>query len=376
MRIMYIISSMIYSHGTEQTLSDKINYLSAKGHDVSLVTYEQSGKQYAFELNNQVNCYDCNCCFYKVYNYSRLIRPLKYRRLYHIFQTEIRAIYNKCNPDVIVTTTYDVEAIHALSCLELPISLICESHVSYVSYMKGGSILQKYRNALLLRRLRKFNLLIALSNADLMSWSKKLNHVIKINNPISYYPDSICESKKIIGRILAVGRLCPQKRFDRLINAFALIKDNNPDWFIDIFGDGEDEDMLNKQIKEMGLEGRVNLKGVTSNIFSEYECCEMFVLSSDYEGFPLVLLEAMACGTPVISTDCPHGASELIDNGITGLLCKMEVEDLAEKMEWMMNHKEERKRIGSRARQSVAKYKKDVVMKMWEKAYEEACENA
>jgi len=93
------------------------------------------------------------------------------------------------------------------------------------------------------------------------------------------------------------------------------------------------------------------------------------VLCSDYEGLPLVLIEAMACGIPVVSTDCPYGPREIIDDGVTGLLSAMDAQALADKMEWMMSHEAEREEMGARAHQAAARYKKDVVMVEWEKAY-------
>ena len=93
------------------------------------------------------------------------------------------------------------------------------------------------------------------------------------------------------------------------------------------------------------------------------------MLSSDFEGFGLVISEAMSCGIPVVSTDCPFGPSEIIEDGKTGLLAKMDVNDLSEKMEWMITHEEERKSMGIQAYEAAARYKKDVIVPEWEKAY-------
>ena len=95
----------------------------------------------------------------------------------------------------------------------------------------------------------------------------------------------------------------------------------------------------------------------------------MLVLSSDYEGLPLVLLEAMACGVVPVATRCPFGPSEVIDDGVTGLLAEMDVADLAEKMAWLMGHDEERRAMSLRAHQAAARYRRDVVMGEWERAY-------
>ena len=101
----------------------------------------------------------------------------------------------------------------------------------------------------------------------------------------------------------------------------------------------------------------------------EYQRSQFFVLSSDYEGFGLVLVEAMACGIPVVSTDCPHGPSDIIDDGCTGLLTKLNVKDLAEKMEWMITHDKDRMLMGEKAYEAAANYKIDVIMPKWEAIY-------
>jgi len=117
------------------------------------------------------------------------------------------------------------------------------------------------------------------------------------------------------------------------------------------------------------IQSCVHLIPPTKDIYNEFQRSQFFVLSSDYEGFGLVIIEAMACGIPVVSTDCPYGPSEIIEDGKTGLLAKMDVQDLADKMEWMITHEEERKAMGARAHQAAARYRKEVVMPEWEKAY-------
>jgi glycosyltransferase involved in cell wall biosynthesis len=193
--------------------------------------------------------------------------------------------------------------------------------------------------------------------------------VVVIVNPVSDYPEVIDDEPKITGRIVSMGRLQPQKRFDRLIDAFSLIADKYPGWFIDIYGEGNERQMLEDLIKSHGLVGRVHLKGESSNVFTEYKRSQFFAFSSDTECFGLVLIEAMACGIPAVSVNCPFGPSEIIEDGVTGLLTKMNANDLAAKMEWMITHEAERQEMGARARKAAARYQIQVVMKDWEKAY-------
>jgi len=119
--------------------------------------------------------------------------------------------------------------------------------------------------------------------------------------------------------ILFVGRLCKQKNLPLLIHAFHLIKDR---WNIDLLmlGDGEEEAPLKALVKTLGMEDRVFFKGYIMNPYPYMGQARILALSSDYEGFPCVLLEAMACGVPPVSTDCPHGPREIIQDRRNGLL--------------------------------------------------------
>ena len=148
-----------------------------------------------------------------------------------------------------------------------------------------------------------------------------------------------------------------------------MIADNYPVWHIDIYGEGEEKDHIEKLIHDYGLTEKIKINAPISNIYDEYRNSQFLVLSSDSESFSLVIIEAMSCGIPVVSTDCPFGPREIIADGKTGLLSRLEAEDLAAKMEWMITHETERREMGRRAHETVARYKKDNVMKEWEAAY-------
>ena len=138
---------------------------------------------------------------------------------------------------------------------------------------------------------------------------------------------------------------------------------------MDIYGDGEDRGKLESLIKDLSMDNRIFLKSQTDDIFKEFKSSQFCVISSDFEGFSLVLIEAMGCGLPVVSTACPYGPQELIEDGITGILSDLEVDSLAQKIEWMATHDSERKMMGNNAHLAAALYKKEIVMARWEAAY-------
>ena len=225
-----------------------------------------------------------------------------------------------------------------------------------------------YRQAI--KSLGKCAQLVVLTDSDARGWRQHFNNVAVIPNPVTLYPDVIDDIPKDPGRIIFVGRFNHEKRIDRLITAFSMIANKYPDWHVDIFGEGNEKENLLRQIVEMELDERVVIHEPTKAIFDEYKRSEILVLCSEHEASPLVLVEAMACGVPCVSLDCPNGPREIIQNGVTGLLAKNgDVKDLSEKIEWMITHKTEREMMGRKAREFAATRVLSVIMNQWERLY-------
>ena len=188
-----------------------------------------------------------------------------------------------------------------------------------------------------------------------------------IPNPVSLAPESI--SARTGGRrkaVIAMGRLVHQKGFDRLIAAFALVAANHPGWSLTIWGEGEDRQALETQRDRLDLRGRVELPGWTPAPFTELQTAGLFVMSSRYEGFPNALCEAMACGAPVVSFDCP-GPRHIVRDGIDGVLVPPDdVAQLAAAMDRLLADRAERERLAANGLQVTERFGKDKVMDMWE----------
>jgi len=178
-------------------------------------------------------------------------------------------------------------------------------------------------------------------------------------------PDLKRTSKRKV--VLSLGRLnIHQKRVDRLIEAFASVAPRFPDWELQIWGDGTDRLELENLAQKLQIESCVKFMGRTENVANAFMNADLFVMTSDYEGFGLALAEAMAFGLPVIACDCPVGPSEIIRHEIDGLLVPLG-DDLAliNSMERLMNDESERKRFGDRATEVVARFSEHEIMKQW-----------
>jgi len=201
--------------------------------------------------------------------------------------------------------------------------------------------------------------IICNSQAQIPTLQTIVNHpsIFTIYNPIDFelidqLKDNPCDFNRPF--ILSVGRLADQKRFDLLIQAYALSECRECADLM-IIGCGDKETSLKMLCKNLGISDRVVFKGNADNPFCFMKQCLFFVLSSDYEGFPNVLAEALACGAAVISTDCPTGPSELIKDGCNGILVPTDqVRPLAQAMTTLCNNQDLRTQLKNAAPSSVS----------------------
>src|SRR5690606_3468352 len=195
---------------------------------------------------------------------------------------------------------------------------------------------------------------------------KSIKNIKVIINPVKALGPISKEAVNQRKYILAAGRLCYEKGFDLLIDAFALIKDKNVDLLI--VGEGEDREALEKQIESLGLAGRVKLVGAKKNIQDYYNNAALFVLSSRTEGYPNVLIEAMSMGCPSIAMDCEFGPSEIIVHEKNVLLVKeRSAEALSQNIERVLSDKLLRARLSENARLINLTNSSTAVYAEWEK---------
>ena len=378
MKIVYIFKSFALKAGMERILSDKMNYLVKEyGFDVTFITYEQGNHPLAFPLDKRVKVIDLNVLYFKIFemnNFKRFIA--KYKKL-SILKKKLHDTLNQINPDCVVVTTYDFDKFDII--LSLPYRFIVESHICISDIrqeIRQNNFISKYFAKKLdechFRKLNNANCLVSLTNADKANW---VNHtkipIVVIPNMVTKFPNTIYTYNKRPNRILCVGRLTKQKGYDLLLHAWARISKKHPTWKIDIYGHGNMETTLNQMIIDYGLSNSTKINELSDNIYDEYENSSIFVLSSRYEGFALVLLEAMSCGVPCVSFDCPHGPSDLISHREDGLLVPLgDIKKMADAIEWMITNKEERLRMSNNAREKAKQYTAEAIMPQWVELFE------
>lgn len=373
MKILYLIHSTYNPGGMERVLLNKVRYLvEEKGWDVTVVTTDQHERPPFYPFPEGVKMVDLGV------NYSedngkpflkKLLGFLKKRRLHKKRMTEVLA---QVKPDV-VDCFYPGECSFMTGMKDGSVKVmeLHQSKLFHHQYNRSGlmGLADKYRAVMDERLVRKFDRFVVLTKEDAQMWGEMPN-IRVIPNAANFIADSYsdCSAK----RVIAVGRLDYQKSFDRLVLVWEKVHENMPDWRLDIFGQGEWKEMLQGMIDERGLQDCVRLNGPTKDIGKEYAESSMLVMSSHYEGFPMVMIEAMACGLPAVCFDFKCGPRDIIVEGENGLIVPDgDIEGLAEAIVRLMEDEELRKRMGENAKRVVETYSEEKVMSKWIKLYEE-----
>lgn len=374
MKILFVIKSFAMKAGVERLMSDKMNYMAEQGNEITLVTYEQGDHPMAFPLCSNIQHIDLDTRFFSLKRYALLLRVIAVLKMKRVFKKRLQKVVDSVQPDIIHTTTYAIHLVDIILGLKTTAKKTIESQVCYESILKetdfkGNYLLQtfaRFYDRITLKRLKSFDAFFALTKGDASQWNRYVNNIYCVPNPLTCYPEKVKEHNRSHHRMICAGRLNPQKGFDLLIDAFTLVADKCPDWHIDIFGSGDEEEFLRQKLRDNQLEERIFIYPATDNIYLEFQSSDFFVFSSRFEGWGLVLVEAMACGIPPVSFRCKYGPEDIITDGKDGLLAKDgDIYDLSDKILWMINHPKERIEMGQRARTSALRFNKEIVVQRW-----------
>ncbi len=353
MRLALVISSLS-SGGAERVLTIMANYWAEKAHEVSIVTLVDQSETPFYDLDSTVKV-----------NPLGLIRvsrgPLQglannIRRAW-----AIRKAVKSVKPDVVISFMDTINVITLLATMGLGVPVVVSERIDpsvqpigkvwsalrHLCYQRAASIVVQSKRA-----------------ASFFSGRLGLTTCV-IPNPVQLSNEGSADVDVPKPALMSMGRLDYQKGFDILLEAFATLKDRFADWSLVILGEGPLRNSLESLAEQLGLGGRVSLPGRTRRPYSVLKQADIFVLPSRYEGFPNVLCEAMACGLPVIGSDCRSGPREIIQND--GLLVPPEdIGMLVAALTRLMGNADERKRLGARATSIVKRFSVDEVMGMWE----------
>ena len=374
MHILYIYAEISIKGGTDKILVEKANYLVNHGYDVTIVTESQMGKPLSFKLEDKVCHIDLGLDFGKQYTQGSFRRLLTYSSLMLKYKSRLKKLVNKQRPDIIISAMG--RSLSLLSKMDYDGIKIGEAHTTkkhlrslHLMEQRGGifKVLAKYMRWKMCHYASKLDALVLLTPNDAEDWKSVANTFI-IPNPISFFPK---ESAELVNKqVIMVGRYNDAKGYDYLIPAWEIVHERHPDWMLNVYGSGELRGQVIELIREKHLEESIILHEPVDNIMDKYLESSICVLSSRYEGFSLVILEAMACGVPVVSFDCPHGPRNIIKHEEDGLFVEnLNYRALAYGLCQLIENEELRKRFGSNARKNIRRFSQDTIMSQWDSLF-------
>lgn len=380
MHILYIYAEISIKGGTDKILVEKANWLVNNGYEVTIITESQMGKPLSFSLDDKVRHIDMGLDFNKQYFQGPLMRLVTYNSLMRKFKNKLRQTLFDLHPDITITAMG--RSLSILPFIDDGSTKIGEAHTTkyylrslHLMEQRGGIywLFAKYMRWKMCRCASKLDVLVLLTKNDADDW-KDIARTYVIPNPISFYPGEAAklENKQVI----MVGRYNDAKGYDYLIPAWEIVNQRHPDWILNVYGSGELHDDVARWVKGANLQDSMILHDPIDNIMKEYLESSICVLCSRYEGFSLVILEAMACGVPVVSFDSPHGPRNIIKDGEDGLLVEyLNSEALADGLCQLIENEEQRRRLGLNARKNILRFSQEVIMKQWEQLFAELVNN-
>lgn len=308
MNLVLVISSL-GAGGAERVMSVLANQWAQNGYTVNLITLADKATDF-YALNPSVTRTDLALQKDSSGLIDRLVTTVKRLLL-------LRKTILSTRPDAVISF---IDTTNMLACLALAgtrVPLIVSERTNPFVYKIGR--LHALMRPMLYRHFCRAVVVQteAVKERCVAEWH--CEHVVRIPNPLFFVRGSE-RTYKQTNVVLSVGRLVPSKGFDVLISAFARISHKHPGWTLEIVGEGPDRPRLESLIREVDMTARITLLGETKNISERYENSEIFCLTSRFEGFPNVLLEALAMGCACISTDCESGPREILDGGRLGVL--------------------------------------------------------
>ncbi len=367
MKIVFIIDQVYLHGGIERVLSIKANYFAEnEAYEVHILTTEQKNNTACYYFHENIIFKDLKINYNRKKSY---FHPVNLKKLPKHIQA-LKSNLKRIKPDIVVVCSHSTDT-YFIPFINKNIPKIKEFHYSKHIEQKGRknprNLLKKYFYKFADYVESKYDKLIILNQDEIKYY--KTNNTTVVPNPLTFFPDKISNTSE--KRVIAAGRIAPVKGYDILIDIWNIVHKKNKDWVLNIYGHGEPSyiGLLQDKINKYGLQEVVFLKGSTNNIEEKMLNSSIFVMTSHNECFPLVLLEAQACGLPIIAFDCPSGPRNIINRENGSIIELYDNEAFALKLLSYMNNMIDLERLGINARINSSLYSIERVMKKWENIF-------
>ena len=360
--------------GVERVLTLKANYFAEHfGYDITIILTEGKGKPLFYPLSEKIKVINLDIGFEELWTCSFFKKIFIYLRKQRLFKKKLSEELMHIRPDFTVSLLR--REINFINDIKDGSRKIGELHVNRANYRNFETndtnfvkdLFARYWMRSLVGKLKCLKRFVVLTEEDFHAWPE-LSNVTVIPDPMSFVPSG--QSPLTARRIIAVGRYVYQKGFDLLLQAWAKIESSYPDWQVAIYGDG-DRSIYENLVNELGIDtSRCHLNGTTADIEHEYINSSAFVFSSRFEGFGMVLVEAMSCGLPVVSFNCPCGPKDIVRGGSGILVENGNVDALAEGLAQLMNDEALRRSMSKAGLENVKRFGIERIAEQWRHLFE------
>ena len=351
MKIVLLGGNFDHSGGTERVAAIIANQFVEAGHEV-VVASVYGGEKPFFSLHQRI---ETRSLFRKV-GRTLFRAPLLIYRLRKLLKAE------QADALIVVESMLALFTIPATAGLDL--KHICWEHFNF-----NNDLGRKGRRIARQLAAKYCDVIVTLTEKDKQYWQNGTTgsaRIVSIPNPSPFPVQDVlpvADKEKVV---LTVGRLVPIKGYDLLLSAWALIVPDAPGWKLRIVGDGPEMQRLCAQARELGVEQSVEFAGATRNVDEHYRKAAIFCMSSRFEGFGMVLVEALSFGLPVVSFDCETGPSEVLEGTGGRLAAALDVEDLAENLLYFIRNPEEWGEVQALSLRKALDYQPEAVMDIWQ----------
>ena len=380
LKLVYLTPALYMAGGVERVLTLKANYFAEHfGYDVTIILTEGKGKSPFYPLSDRIKVVNLDIGFEQLWNCSFLKKIFVYLKKQRQYKKALTAELMKLCPDITVSLLR--REINFLIGIKDGSKKIGELHVNRLNYRNFEAndtnfikqLFAKLWMSSLVKQLKRLDRFVVLTEEDMLAWPE-LQNVSVIPDPLSFVPTA--QSSLSVKRVIAVGRYVYQKGFDLLLQAWAKIERQCPDWMLVVYGDG-DRAPYEQMMRNLGIDtSRCLLNGPTTDIQREYVNSSLFVFTSRFEGFGMVLVEAMACGLPVVSFACPCGPKDIVRDGEDGFLVENgNIDELVQQLMKLMVDHRLRTAFARHALQNVQRFNIEQTALRWKSVFESCTKN-
>lgn len=373
-KIVYLTPALYMAGGVERVLTLKANYFAEElGYDITIILTDGKEKPFFYPLSEKVRVVNLDINFEELWTCSFAKKIVVYLRKQRLYKKLVRQELMRLRPDITISLLR--REINFISDIRDGSRKMGELHVNRANYrnFEAGdanflkNLFARFWMKSLVRKLKRLDRFVVLTEEDRQAWPE-LTNVTVIPDPLSFVPTR--QSPLTSKRVIAVGRYAYQKGFDLLLQAWSKVEKACPDWQLAVYGMGNRQP-YQQLAAELRLDrNRCHLEDSTQDIEQEYCDSSLFVFSSRFEGFGMVLIEAMACGLPVVSFACPCGPKDIVAHGEDGLLVENgNVEQLADALIGLMKDAEARQRMASKAVANVQRFRMEALAGQWKQLF-------